>query len=184
MRRLTSAIFSGVVLALPLISAAQAEPMLISSSSIEDGKPVAHALVGTDESCGKGNGLSPQLSWKNVSPKTQSLAVIAFDPDGAKGLGVIHWVAYNINPSINELRQGEGTATSERVTVGKNSKGAATYRGLCPPAGDGNHHYAFTVIATDLPVGSLKEGLTRDELLKLLSGHSIVSQTIIGLYGH
>lgn len=185
MRTLTSTITCGLaLLTLSMMGAAQAEPMSIGSSSIEDGKPVAHALVGTDESCGKGEGLSPQLSWKNVPPKTKSLAVIGFDPDGAKGLGVVHWVAYNVSPSIRELRTGEGAAGSERITLGKNSKGDPTYRGLCPPAGDGIHHYSFTVIATDLPVGGLKPGLTREELLEQLSGRSLVSQTIVGLYGH
>ncbi|WP_447747776.1 YbhB/YbcL family Raf kinase inhibitor-like protein [Pseudomonas nicosulfuronedens] len=184
MKTLTCALIGGIALSLPLISAAQPDPMSIRSTSFEDGKQVAHAMVGTDEACGTGKGLSPQLSWKSVPPKTKSLAVIGFDPDGAKGLGVIHWVAYNIDPSIEELRQGEGSGSSDRITVGKNSKGDLTYRGLCPPAGDGIHHYAFTVIATDLPVGKLGPGLTRDELLKELSGHSLVSQTIVGLYGH
>ncbi|MBN9931497.1 YbhB/YbcL family Raf kinase inhibitor-like protein, partial [Pantoea agglomerans] len=41
------------------------------------------------------------------------------------------------------------------------------YYGPCPPAGSGLHHYNFVLIATDLPVGQLKAGLTQAELAEL-----------------
>ena len=58
-----------------------------------------------------------------------------FDPDGGKGVGVVHWVAYDIDPALNGLEEGAGWKTSEALIVGRNSHGTMTYRGPCPPAG-------------------------------------------------
>lgn len=70
------------------------------------------------------------------------------------------------------------------MTVGRNSRGTLSYRGPCPPAGDNPHHYALTLIATDLPLGTLPEGTDRSGLLQLLQGHALGAQSPVGRYGH
>ena len=49
--------------------------------------------------------------------------------------------------------------------------------------GHAPHHYTITIIATDIAPGSLKPGLTRDELQTALKGHALDSATIVGRYG-
>ena len=171
---------AGAFALLALAGAAQAAPLSIQSTSFSDGGTIPLAQIGPDTSCGKGQERSPQISWKNLPEGTRSVALVMFDPDGAKGLGVVHWVAYNIDARRGELAEG----VSEGITIGKNVKGATAYRGPCPPAGDNPHHYALTLIATDLAPDALPAGLDRDGLLKALQGHALGGQSIVGLYGH
>ncbi|BDH45620.1 hypothetical protein TUM12370_16640 [Salmonella enterica subsp. enterica serovar Choleraesuis] len=129
-----------------------------------------------------GSNDSPVLIWSNAPAKTQSFALLMFDPEGAKGLGVSHLVAYNIPGDItgfsaNALRDGKG------FTGGKNSSGTMVYHGPCPPVGQGAHHYIFTLIATDLTT-QLPPGMDRDALLKRLKGHALAATSIIGRFGH
>lgn len=78
----------------------------ISSSSFTDGGVIALQQVGPDPACGAGEERTPQLSWDNLPAGTQSLALIMFDPDGGKGIGVVHWIAYNIDPAQDGLKEG------------------------------------------------------------------------------
>jgi len=42
----------------------------------------------------------------------------------------------------------------------------------------------LTLIATDLPLGTLPEDLDRNGLLELLQGHALGAQSLVGRYGH
>jgi Raf kinase inhibitor-like YbhB/YbcL family protein len=170
--------------ALTQIGATHAASMSVSSSSFTDGHAIPVKFAGTGVACGGGQGVSPQISWTNLPTGTRSVAVVLFDPDGGKGLGVAHWITYNIDPARGQIKQGEAATTIPGITVGKNMTGASEYRGLCPPAGDTPHHYIATVIATDLEPGSLPQSLDREGLLSALSAHSLAGQSIGGLYGH
>ncbi|MGF6566736.1 YbhB/YbcL family Raf kinase inhibitor-like protein [Kosakonia cowanii] len=128
-----------------------------------------------------GENLSPALVWSNAPTNTQSFALIVHDPEGARGLGVTHLVAYNISPSTagfaqNALRDGKG------FTGGKNTPGNFRWHGPCPPPGSGAHHYTFTLIATSLPP-TLEEGLTREELFSKLKGNALAAAGLIGRFG-
>jgi Raf kinase inhibitor-like YbhB/YbcL family protein len=160
---------------------AHAAGMQVTSSSFkENGKmPKIHA---SDAAGCNGKNVSPQVSWSHLPAGTQSVAVILADPDGGKGLGVVHWVAYNIDAARGKLKQGEGLEDSAGITVGKNVGGTLRYRGMCPPAGDFPHHYVLSVIATDVAPGSLPTGLDRDALLAALKGHALQGQSIVGRY--
>lgn len=160
---------------------AHAAPMKVSSSSFPDNGVIPPLHGGNTGDCG-GQGVSPQIAWTNLPAGTQSVAVLAFDPDGAKGLGVSHWVAYNIAAGRGQLKQGEGQTDGTGATVGKNVAGQTAYRGMCPPIGDAPHHYIFTVIATDLAPTALPPGLSRDALLAALKGHALGGQSTVGYY--
>src|ERR1700757_4832552 len=63
--------------------------------------------------CGKdsrGGNASPPLAWTNPPAGTKSLVVMMIDPDGRRGLGSVHWLAYNIPASRTALQEGEGGA--------------------------------------------------------------------------
>nr|WP_232080878.1 YbhB/YbcL family Raf kinase inhibitor-like protein [Variovorax sp. SRS16] len=154
--------------------------MRVTSSAFADNGriPAEHAGLGD---CG-GRNVSLPVAWSRLPAKAQSVAVLLSDPDGANGLGVSHWVAYNIPAGRGELKAGEAEAAAG-FTIGPNVAGAAAYRGMCPPAGDLPHHYTLTVVASDLAPGALPAGLTRDALFAALKGHALGGQSVVGLYG-
>ncbi|HEY2258049.1 MAG TPA: YbhB/YbcL family Raf kinase inhibitor-like protein [Variovorax sp.] len=160
---------------------ANAAPMQVTSASFADGTAIPLANAGNAPGCG-GQGISPQVAWSGLPEGAQSVAVLISDPDGGKGAGVSHLVAYNIAAARMQMKEGELGADGPGVTVGKNSAGANAYRGMCPPNGDRPHHYILTVIATDVQPGTLAGGMTRDELMAALKGHTLGSQSVVGLY--
>jgi len=164
-------------------TAVLAAPFEVKSTSYQDGGVISKKQAGVAAECGGGEGMTPQVSWYNLPVEAKSVAVLMHDPDGQKGLGTSHWVAYNIDAQRRVLKEGEASRTVAGVTVGKNVTGDEAYRGLCAPATDNPHHYTVTVIASTLPPGALPPGLTRDELLAKLKGHSLVGQSIVGRYG-
>lgn len=144
-------LFAALLPCTALAAAGGQGAMSVSSSSFTDGGVIALQQVGQDPACGAGEERTPQLSWDNLPAGTRSLALIMFDPDGGKGVGVVHWVAYNIDPEHDGLKEGMAGVSGPYVTVGRNSRGTQSYRGPCPPVYDNPHHYALTLIATDLP---------------------------------
>jgi len=158
--------------------------LAISSASFTDGGVIALQQVGPDPACGSGEEKTPQVSWKNLPQGTRSVALVMFDPDGAKGLGVVHWVAYNIDPASGALDEGTAGKSSPAVTVGMNARGTPSYRGPCPPAGDNPHQYVLTLIATSLEPGMLREGLDWQGLMDALQGRALGAQSLVGKYGH
>jgi hypothetical protein len=128
-----------------------------------------------------GKNSSPPLVWSNVPPQTQSLALIVHDPEGNKGLGVTHLVAYNISPASTGFGP-DALRDTKNFTGGKNTPGTNSWYGPCPPPGSGAHHYTFTLIATSLPP-TLPAGLTREALFQKLNGHQLAAAGLIGRFG-
>ncbi len=148
---------AAVALGLACTSMATAAPMTVSSSAFSETPPFRPHMVATrPPDCG-GHGVSPPVAWSGLPAGTKSVAIFMFDPDGAMGLGVSHWVAYNIAADRGHLKQGEGQKDGPGITVGKNITGEAAYRGPCPTAGDVPHHYIVTVVATDLEPGACRQ---------------------------
>lgn len=136
--------------------------------------------------CGKdsrGGNTSPPLAWANPPADTKSFAVVMIDPDGRRGLGSVHWLAYNIPASRTALQEGEGgTPPPADVTPGKNSRGTPGYTGPCGPPADAAHHYVIDVLALDLAPGALPADLDRDQLFQALSGHSLGPASLVVRY--
>jgi len=101
--------------------------MRVTSSAFGDNGVIPSDHAGAGD-CG-GRNVSLPVAWSNLPAKTKSVAVLVLDPDGAAGLGVSHWVAYNIAAERGELKAGEGQAGSNfNFTMGPNVAGAATVR--------------------------------------------------------
>lgn len=136
--------------------------------------------------CGKdshGGNTSPPLTWSNPPSGTKSFAVVMIDPDGRRGLGSVHWLAYNIPANRTALQEGEGgNPPPADVTPGKNSRGTPGYTGPCGPPADAPHHYVIDVLALDLAPGALPAGLDRDQLFAALSGHSLGPASLVVRY--
>lgn len=163
---------------------ALAEPLQVSSSAFDDNGTLDAKYAGknpTNSNC-VGANVSPPLDWSGGPVGVKSYAVLAYDPEGANGLGVSHWVAYGIAAETHSLPAGEASAPSEKLVGGKNIADSTLYYGPCPPPGPA-HHYVFTVIATDLAPNALSPGLTREEYLVALRGHNLAAVAIVGRFG-
>ena len=172
-------------LLLSAVSASAAPIFTLSSPDFNDNDVMAKKFAGAakgNASC-TGENVSPALSWNNPPEGTKSFALVVTDPVGAKGLGVDHLVAYNIPFQRTSFAQGELT-DGKGYTGGKNSPGTLHYHGPCPPVGSGQHHYNFTLIATDLPANGLEQGLTREALFARLKGHALGAAGLVGRFGN
>jgi Raf kinase inhibitor-like YbhB/YbcL family protein len=130
-----------------------------------------------------GDNVSPPLSWSNPPAGTKSYALLMVDPEGRGGLGVNHWVAYGIPVGVTGFTEGEVTRMSDKYVGGKGTNGFSNYQGPCTPPATGMHHYTFTLIATDLDPKELPPGLTREELMPKLQGHTKGAAGLVGLFG-
>ena len=185
--RVAGAILLTVGITAESVCAAEPQPPLFTLSSpafSDDGMlPLRYAggpLCGKDS---HGGNISPPLAWSNPPAGTKSFAVIMIDPDGRRGLGSVHWIAYGIPAARADLKEGEGGPASETGIVdGKNSRGTLGYTGPCGPPVDAAHHYVIDLIALDVAPGALKSGLGRDELLMAIAGHSLGPASLVVRY--
>lgn len=127
-----------------------------------------------------GEDISPPLFWSGIPKDTQSLALISDDPDAPMGTWV-HWVVYNIPPSVNELP--EGVPTDKKLTNGA-LQGITDFKrigygGPCPPSG--THRYFFKLYALNKKV-SLDAGATKKQLLDAIKGSIIAECELVGKY--
>jgi len=145
----------------------------LSSSSFKDGDRLVVKYGGNNKSNPNcvGDNVSPALSWTHPPAGTNSFALIMFDADGRPPIGFVHWLAYGIPASVTGLAEGEGSKPGDKFVGGQNTAKLSSYLGPCAPAGT-THHYVFTLIATDLEPTALKEGMTREEVVKALAGHA------------
>jgi Raf kinase inhibitor-like YbhB/YbcL family protein len=176
-----------VVLPLTAIDTAHAgsQRFMLSSPAFDDNamlplKFAGGVLCGSDS---RGGNISPPLAWSNPPSGTKSFAVLMIDPDGQRGIGSVHWVAYGIAAERRELKEGEGgTSRTGDIANGKNSRGTVGYTGPCGPPVDAPHHYVIDVIALDLVPDAFESGLDRDQLLKLIRGHSLGPASLVVRY--
>jgi Raf kinase inhibitor-like YbhB/YbcL family protein len=157
----------------------------LSSTSFKDGERLATKMAGNNKSNPNcvGENVSPALSWSNPPEGTKSFAILMFDIDGRPPGGVSHWVAYGIPASVTGFAEGETSRPMDKYVGGKGTNGFSYYQGPCTPPATGMHHYTFTLIATDLDPKALAPGLTRDELLAKLQGHTKGAAGLVGLFG-
>ncbi|MGE5276722.1 MAG: YbhB/YbcL family Raf kinase inhibitor-like protein [Acidobacteriota bacterium] len=127
-----------------------------------------------------GRDVSPALSWSGVPPGARSLALVCEDPDAPRGTW-IHWVLYDIPPSVTSLP--EGVPPREKApglgTPGKNDFGSLGYGGPAPPSG--THRYFFRLYALDRSL-SLAAGATAGELRRAMEGHVLAQGELMGTY--
>lgn len=180
-----SALAGVVCLAMSL--SAQADPAFtLTAKGLHDNSTLAreHAASAKDAGgrmCG-GDNVSPELQFSHAPAGTKSYAVTIYDPDGALGLGIVHWVLYGIPAATASLPRGIGAQGPAGSTPGTNRTGGTGYYGPCPPVGDKPHHYIFQAYALDLEPGALKPALTRDALIEAMRGHVLAASSVMLRY--
>jgi len=122
-----------------------------------------------------GSDINPPLQIKNIPADTQSMALIVDDPDAPAGTWV-HWVVWNIDHSVNEIKEDSVPKGAEQ---GLNDFRKHEYGGPCPPSG--THRYFFKLYALDT-VLNLEPKARKSDLEKAMNGHIIEKAEIIGLF--
>lgn len=154
------------------------ERFSLTSPELTDNATLDARHAASAQDCG-GKNVSLPLAWSNAPPDTKSFAITLFDPDGARGLGVVHWVLYGIPAATTKLAEGEPPAGS---IGGINRTGKDGYYGPCPPHGDAPHHYVVQAYALDLAADALPAALNRDALIAAMKGHVLASSSMVVRY--
>jgi Raf kinase inhibitor-like YbhB/YbcL family protein len=146
------------------------------SSSITQGQPIdaKHTCDGADA--------SPDLSWAGAPAGTLSYVLIVDDPD-APGGTFTHWVAYDIEGSLNALSEGLATTSSVPGVCrqGKNSFDEVGYRGPCPPSSS-THHYYFRLAALSVSSLSIAADPDRAAVEQAMQGNVLGQAELMGTY--
>ena len=158
----------------PPSQAAVTEFIVISDAFEEGGQiPQKYTCDGED--------LSPDLRWNTPPAGTQSIVIVADDPD-APGGTFFHWTVINLPVDIRALAEMVGNATTlpEGAVHGQNGFGNNGYGGPCPPEGS-EHEYRFWVYALSAPL-SLAEGATGQDVITALQGKVLATGKLSATY--
>jgi Raf kinase inhibitor-like YbhB/YbcL family protein len=172
--------------------------LILVSGAFEDGEEMAlrfaqrtfDAPGGWPAYC-PGENVSPPLSWSNVPPGSESLALTLYDhiarcetcgeraPEGRIwGL----WGVYNIPADVAGLSEGLSAdlALPDASVQAVNGFGEVGYGGPCPPPGH-VHFYVFTLYALDTRL-DLPESTGVDGLSAALEGHILEQAELTGIF--
>jgi len=151
-----------------------AADLKISSSAFADNGQMAAKY-----SC-DGEGVNPPLTFSNIPPKTQSLALIVEDPDIPEQFkaqvpgGVFdHWLLWDIAADSKGFAEG-----GEKRGI--NAGGQPGFFPACPP--DKAHRYFFKLFALDKKLTGT-EIKNKADLQRAMAGHIIQQAEMIGMYG-
>src|SRR3990167_6465350 len=133
-----------------------------------------NGLIPSQYTC-DGENISPPLIFSDIPAGTESMAMIVDDPDAPSG-SWIHWIVWNISPSILEIAK---DSVPQGAVEGITSFGTAGYGGPCPPSGV--HRYLFKVFALDTLL-DLGPEVSKQTLEQEMENHSIDTAELIGLY--
>lgn len=129
----------------------------------------------------EGTDVSPELSWTTPPSGTQSLALIADDPDAPVGTWT-HWVLYDLPANASGLP--ENVAKMDELPSGarqgRNDFKKIGYGGPCPPPGK-PHRYFFKLYALDGKL-DLKPGASKQEVEKAMQGHILGQAEFMGKF--
>jgi Raf kinase inhibitor-like YbhB/YbcL family protein len=191
--RLLAAAATTLTLAFAATTGNAAGVFTFTSTTFQDGQMMPKKVANNQANSKNnpncvGDNVSPQFSWSNVPDGTKSLVLLMTDPEGRGGAGVMHWVAYGIDPAkVTGFAEGETSKLSDKYVGGKSTQGVGFYSGPCTPGNVQPHHYTFVLVATDFAPDELPAGLTHDEVTSKIvppSGpsHAKGSAGMVGLF--
>ena len=129
-----------------------------------------------------GADVSPALRWSDPPAGTESLALIADDPDAPVGTWV-HWVLFNLPSATRELP--EGVPRVKELggggLQGTNDFRKVGYGGPCPPPGN-PHRYYFKLYALKSKL-NLAAGATKKDVEQAMKGLALAEADLMGRYG-
>ncbi len=121
---------------------------------------------------------SPPLKISGTPENTSSLVLIMDDPDamGVVGKVWVHWVLWNIDPSIKELKE---NSIPKDCLEGETDFGEIGYGGPAPP--DKEHTYIFKLYALDQKLDADKSS-TKKQIEEAMNNHIIAETRLEGRY--
>lgn len=129
-----------------------------------------------------GKNISPELSWANAPKGTKSFALTVYDPDAPTGSGWWHWLVFNIDTKTKGFAKGidlsKSLAVESMTDFGSNGFG-----GACPPKGDKDHQYIFTIYALDIEKIDLPATATPALVGYYINAHTLSKASLISYYG-
>ncbi|HXE42701.1 MAG TPA: YbhB/YbcL family Raf kinase inhibitor-like protein [Candidatus Baltobacteraceae bacterium] len=146
--------------------------MKITSQAFDNGEKIP------DKYTMYGENRIPPLHLEDIPSKTRSLALIVDDPDASRGTTFNHWLLYNMDPRVSDIKE---DSVPVMATQGRNDFGEVEYDGPKPPSGE--HRYVFKAYALDtvLPLG---RGAGRPDLDRAMKEHIVDSCELMGKYAH
>lgn len=155
--------------------------IIVLSEAFDQGERIP-----TEYTC-DGKNISPQLTWTKIPDNTISLVLFAYDPDTPRR-PFVHWVIFNISPSIRGLPKGiPNTPTLTPWPFGNgsyqglNDFGKVGYGGPCPPPGK-PHRYFFKVYALSTKL-NIPPGTSNAYVRQYMEGDILASGELMGTYG-
>lgn len=155
--------------------------LTVTSDLFSDGETIpnsaAHTFAG-------GENISPPLAWSGIPDGTATIAVTCYDPDAPTTVGFVHWVLFNIAPTVDHLDAGQGASGKQPKgsTLGFTDWGESQWGGMAPPPGDEPHHYHFKVWALDTSL-DLDETTTFAKFNFMTRGHVLATGEVVGRFG-
>jgi hypothetical protein len=122
-----------------------------------------------------GDKINPPLIIDQLPEKAKSLVLIVDDPDAPSGT-FTHWLVYDIDPQIKEIKQ---DSVPPQAKEGINTANQTGYYPPCPPTG--SHRYFFRLYALDTKL-NLNPGINREELETKMAGHILEKAELMGTY--
>jgi hypothetical protein len=132
----------------------------------------------------EGRNISPPLAWSHIPSGTKSLVLIVDDPDApdpaAPKMTWVHWLLYNIPPSLDRLEEGAGNRPAQKpILEGMGSSNKTGYSGPCPPIGTHRYFHKLYALDTVLPDLSVPDEAALEVAMK---GHILGKVLLIGTY--
>jgi len=122
-----------------------------------------------------GVNINPPLKIENIPREAKSLALVFDDTDTPRG-SYVHWVLWNIDPGVKELKE---NSVPEGAIQGTNDFKKQNYGGPCPPRRA--HKYVFKIYALGTRL-DLSLNSTKTDLEKAMKGHILAQAQLIGVY--
>lgn len=140
-----------------------------------------HESIPSEHTC-EGEDVSPPLRWSDIPEGTKSLALIVDDPDAPDPADPkrtwVHWVVYNLPPSVTALETGASTSLPSGAKSGFNDRGNPAYGGPCPPIGRHRYFHKLYALDTTLELASPDKAA----LERAMEGHVLARAELIGTY--
>lgn len=154
------------------------DTIALESPAFDDGESIPTRYTADGEK------ISPPLAWRGAPEDAEGLVLIVEDPDAPTHDPLVHLLAWDLPPEMEELPEGEFKSPHHGgldEVLGRNSYLQAAYLPPDPPRGHGPHLYAFQLFALDRRL-DFQRPPGRKAVLEAMRGHVIAKGVLVGTY--
>jgi Raf kinase inhibitor-like YbhB/YbcL family protein len=154
------------------------DTIALESRAFEDGGSIPARYTADGEK------ISPPLSWRGAPPEAEGLVLIVEDPDAPTAEPLVHLVAWDLPPDLNELPEGELKSPRHEgldEMLGRNAYRQSAWLPPDPPKGHGPHLYVFQAFAVDRKL-DFAHPPSRRTVVEAMRGHVLAKGVLVGTY--